>query len=124
MTRVDWSEAAALALLAAAGSKADLKEVEAEVKSGEAQLWQASGSSDGFIVIRLEETPGGRLELVLVLGAGIGARAVIEQTKQWARQLNAECIRTHVTRPGLERIYRHLAFERAEVVMTWRPDRG
>lgn len=124
MTRVDWSEAAALALLEAAGSRADLEDIAEDVRRGDSLLLEVSGVSRGFLVLRLEETSTGSTELVLVAGAGIGARAVIALVKEWAARYQVDKVRTHITRPGLERIYTHLGFSRAEVVMTWRPGDG
>lgn len=124
MRRMAWNDQAAQALAGAAGSPEELAEVGKEVETGDAQLFQFEGKPHGYLVLRLEETPTGRRELVLVLGAGSGARELIALAKDWANQVGADSIRTHVSRPGLIRLYERQGFEQAHVVMTWSPSDG
>ena len=124
MIRADWCEAAEAALLPAAGSRHDLDLVKADVlKDRCTKLYRLSGATEGWVVLRLEGNLLDELELVIVLGAGAGVRALIPVIQRYAATLNAS-VRTHVTRPGLERIYEHQGFHLAERVMRWRPTDG
>lgn len=121
VTRHRWCEAAAAALRPAAGSERDLDLVKADVMHDRCtDLYRVTGSADGWLVLRLEGDLIGDLELVIVLGAGRGIRPVIPVVQRYARTLGAT-IRTHITRPGLERIYQHQGFHLAEKVYRWRP---
>lgn len=124
VTRAPWSDEAARALQAAAGSDRDLERIRAEVRDDRnTQLYQVTGSAEGWLVLRLEGDFLGDIELVIVLGAGHGSTRVIPLIKRYATHLGAT-VRTHVTRPGLERIYQHNGFYQAETVMRWRPGDG
>jgi len=124
VTRAAWCDRAAAALRSAAGSEADLDLVRAEVLHDRCtELYRVTGSAEGWLVLRLEGNVLGDRELVIVLGAGRGIRPVIPVIQRYARTLGAS-IRTHITRPGLERIYSNQGFHLAEKVYKWRPGNG
>lgn len=124
MTRAAWCDEAAAALRPAAGSEADLDVVRVEVNTDRCtELYRVTGAAEGWLVLRLEGNVLGDRELVIVLGAGRGIRPVIPIIQRYARTLGAT-IRTHITRPGLERIYQHQGFHLAEKVYRWRPADG
>lgn len=124
MIRADWCQAAETALLPAAGSRHDLEVVKADVLNDRCtQLYRLSGSTEGWAVLRLEGNLLDERELVLVLGAGSGVRYLIPVIQRYAERIRAT-VRTHVTRPGLVRIYETQGFHLAEYVMRWRPGDG
>lgn len=124
VTRHAWCHQAAAALRSAAGSEADLDLVRAEVQQDRCtELYRVTGSAEGWLVLRLEGNVLGERELVIVLGAGRGIRPVIPIIQRYAAALGAG-LRTHITRPGLERIYQHQGFHLAEKVYKWRPGDG
>lgn len=112
-----WSLSASRALLGAAGDLPTLSSVAVEVSENLAQLWRIrTDDARGWLVTRVEEGPHG-LELVIVLGAGQGARPVIHWVRALARAHGINRIRTHVTRPGLVRLYQRAGFRADQIVM-------
>ncbi|MCG2581929.1 MAG: hypothetical protein KA296_13740 [Marinobacter sp.] len=122
--RSRWCQAAETALLPAAGSVQELERTRADVLHDRCtELYQVRGSAEGWLVLRLEGSLLDELELVIVLGAGHGTRAVIPLVKRYATRLGAT-IRTHITRAGLKRMYEAEGFHQAQIVMRWRPGDG
>ena len=122
--RAAWCAEAERALLPAAGCARHLEAIKADVKNDRTtELYRVTGTSAGWLVLRLEGTPLDELELVIVLGAGKGAAAVIPIIQSYAKRLGAT-VRTHVTRAGLVRMYEAHGFQRAEIVLKWRPTDG
>lgn len=124
MIRSAWCQAAEADLLPAAGSIQELERIRADVLNDRCtELYQVRGSAKGWLVLRLEGNLLDELELVIVLGAGHGARLVIPLVKRYATTLGAT-VRTHITRPGLKRMYEAEGFHQAQIVMRWRPGDG
>lgn len=115
--KVAWSQEAAEYLGKARATAADLEEWRNQEASGEAQLWRFSGDFTSYLLTRVEEDSAGRLEMVLVAGAGENARAVIAWATDLARAHQISSIRTHINRPGLRRIYETAGWHLAEWVM-------
>lgn len=112
-----WCQDAEQALAAAAGSAEDLAEVQAEVDKHLAQLWRLEGDAVGWLVTRVEKTPAGKQELVLVLGAGRNVRAVMTWAEQLADRHGLDQLRTHIQRPGLQRLYERSGWNAEQIVM-------
>lgn len=109
--RARWCADAEIDLRQAA--RGAMPAIKADVTQGIAVLWRVTGDSDGWLVTRQEAG-----ELVLVAGAGRNARPVLE----WVRDRATEeglTIRTHITRPGLMRIYQRLGFNERERVFEY-----
>lgn len=104
-----WCDEAEAALMPAAFG--DMPIVKAEHRAGLNQLWRLGGCASGWLVTRVE----GR-ELVLVMGAGRNARAVIRHCKAVAQQ-HGMTVRAHIRRRGMQRIYEREGFSLREVVM-------
>ena len=119
ITQINWEPDIAYHLAKAAGSKECLDNVAEEVKRGLAQLWQITGESSGYLVTRVEREPSGEREMVLVLGEGKGAKAVIGWAVELANNHGIKKMRTHITRPGLKKIYENLGWHQREIVMEW-----
>lgn len=112
-----WSDEAADALLSAAGDRQTLSSVADEVAAKTSQLWRfETAAITGWLVTRVEIGPYG-LELVIVLGAGRGARSLIPWAKQLAKNHGIKRVRTHVKRPGLVRLYQREGFQIDQTVM-------
>ena len=81
------------------------------------QLWRVQGEAEGWLLTRVDTLAEGTDELVLLAAAGVNARPVI----RWARRLAADhglaSIRTHIKRPGLQRLYEAEGWHLAERVM-------
>jgi hypothetical protein len=114
---IDWNPEAERALKKANASKGDLQAWRAEVDSGQAQLWQVAGDSVGYLLTRVERYPNGEDELVLVAGAGTNCRPLISWAMKLAASHGIRSIRTHIKRPGLQRIYESLGWHLSERVM-------
>lgn len=78
----------------------DLDIIRHQVKSGVATLWECDGATGGGYAVTRHD-PG---ELVVVLGEGKGCKEFIPFFISLARQQGL-IIRTHVTRPGLIKIW-------------------
>lgn len=120
--QVIWNPVAEKALKKARATKADLSNWKQEVSEGTAQLWQVSGDSVGYLLTRVETYAGGEDEMVLVAGAGTNCRPLITWAMNLARSHGIRSIRTHITRPGLQRIYENLGWQLAERVMRIKTD--
>lgn len=122
ITKTAWTQQAAAALARAAGP--DLLAIQAEVTSGEAELWYIDGH--GYLVTRLEIYPEGRPVLVLVAGAGAGLPRVVYRF-QCIAQSRGYAMRIHTRRPGVARMLRRLQFAPAGTdpdgytIHEWRP---
>lgn len=122
LKKVEWNGLAALALQEAAGP--DLLEIAQEVTTGAAELWAIQ--DHGLVVTRLEIVPDCIPELVIVAGAGIGAKHVFSCFVEFAR-IRGYIVRVHTRRPGLARILYSLDFEYSHLdtggynVFKWRP---
>lgn len=114
---VKWSPDVARALKRANASKGDLITWRREIDSGEAQLWHLAGDAQGYLMTRVERYANGEDELVLVAGAGCNARPAITWAMKLAADHGIRSIRTHIKRPGLQRIYENFGWELAERVM-------
>jgi len=112
--RATWCDQAAEALHAAA--RGDLDLIAAECAHQISDLWRVEGRAEGWLVTRQE--PG---ELVIVAAAGRNCRPVIRHITDRAIAAGLR-IRTHITRPGLRRIYEAQGFTLDELVMRRRPD--
>lgn len=120
-----WSRHAAAALLGAAGDLDTLEEIAQEARQGLAQVWRVdTDEAQGWVVTRVEMRPDGPLELVVVLGAGHGARSIIPWFKHLAVSHDLPRIRTHIKRRGLRRLYEREGFRvdheiDGHLVMVW-----
>lgn len=115
--QIAWGPLASKALARARASKGDLEQWRQEVERGEAQLWRIDGEAVGYLLTRVERYHNGEDELVLVAGAGTNCRPLIAWAMQLAATHGVRSIRTHITRPGLQRIYENLGWHLAERVM-------
>lgn len=94
----------------------DAEEVAADVAAGAARVVRYRDGSRA--VLRLEVTPTGRRELVLVAGAGQGYRdkvaaLVAEADRQgWS-------LRAHTSRPGIGRLLAGLGFTETERIYSY-----
>lgn len=111
LTRRQWCSEAERELMRAAHG--DMAAIRADVESGAAVLWQGAGSSPGWIVTREEGD-----ELVIVAGVGRNARPVLEFIRDQAAAAGMT-VRTHIKRPGLQRMYERLGFTERERVMSY-----
>ena len=109
LTRAAWSEQAEAELMPAAFG--DMPIVKAQTLAGECELFRLGGCASGWLITRQE----GR-ELVLVMGAGTNARAVIHHCLVIAKKHNLT-VRAHIRRAGMKRIYERVGFRVREVVM-------
>lgn len=85
--------------------------------SNHAQLWRFTGESRGYLLTRVEVHADQSREWVLVAGAGTNARPVLQWAQRMARQHGFDSIRTHITRPGLRRLYEAQGWHLSEMVM-------
>lgn len=83
----------------------------------EVQLWRFTGGSDGYLLTRIEATADDARELVLIAGAGVNVRPVLRWVRELAERHGFNSIRTHIKRPGLQRIYEALGWHLSERVM-------
>ena len=103
-------------LLPAAGDGHTLAAIREDVANGEAQLWRVTNQrKPAYVVTRVEQAPHGP-ELVLVLGAGSGLDTVARWADEVAR-VNGWTLRTHVSRPGMVRMYQRHGWHVAETVL-------
>ena len=114
---IAWGPEAAAALGRASTSEGDLIDWQQDVTEGTAQLWRIGGESVGYLLTRVETYANDADELVLVAAAGVNGRPVIEWAMKLAANYGIESIRTHIKRPGLQRIYERLGWHCAERVM-------
>ena len=115
-TLITWNQDAAQALALARATPGDLLAWESDVTRGLAQLWRFDGGSVGYLLTRVETEPDGTRDLVLVAGTGKNARNAIA----WATALadrHGLNLRTHIARPGLQRLYERAGWYRYEIVM-------
>lgn len=110
------------ALKTARANDQDLNQWAREIIRETAQLWRISGESNGYLLTRVEEIDRDRLELVLIAGSGENARPVIQWARQLAEAHQIDSIRTHITRPGLQRIYESEGWHEAERIMRIKTD--
>jgi hypothetical protein len=113
---VPWSAEAAEVLATARASERDLHDYRAQVNSGAAQLWQFPHTKPTYLLIRLERYSNGDQDLVLVAGAGINTRAVIQWASDLAHRNNLN-LRAHITRPGFVRLLQNNGWHQSEIVM-------
>lgn len=109
--RIAWCDEATERLREPA--RGDLHFIRAEVESGIAVLWRITGEAEGLLVTRTEML---FREVVLVVGAGKNCVPIYEHFIGIAHRAGFE-VRTHIVRPGLERILSRLGLYRSEVVM-------
>jgi hypothetical protein len=101
---IDWNEPAERAIEKARATPELIAQWKADQDDHKSHLWEFSGDAVGYMVTRVEKTATG-LELVLVAASGENARPVIRWAMNMATQYGFQSIRTHITRPGLQRIY-------------------
>lgn len=114
---IDWTEAAAAAMVEANASAGDLAHWREQIKVQKVQLWRITGESVGYLLTRVEALAEGTDELVLIAAAGTNARPVIRWAVALAKNAGLESLRTHIKRPGLQRIYEAEGWHLAERVM-------
>lgn len=112
-----WTPEAAAALAKARATPGDLEQYQRQVEQGTAQLWRLTGETDSYLLTRVEEYPNGESEFVLVAGTGNNSKAVIAWAMELAKKHGLPTMRTHITRPGLQRICESLGWHEAERVM-------
>ena len=109
-----WTPEIGAALEGAA--RGDLDVIRQEVSQGISDLWRwEHDGGTGHMVTRQELN-----EVVIVVGAGRGARPVIEHVTRRALAAGLG-LRTHIQRPGLRRIYEREGWALDELVMRIRP---
>ena len=110
---IEPSEQRWQALEGAAGSKAALDEIRHDVETGKASMIDVHGEAAGTAVVWIEPEHESGPELVIALGAGRGARALIPWIKEFSKQAQAMTVRTHLSRAGLRRLYERNGFTAA-----------
>lgn len=101
ITRAAWNAEAAQVLAPAMGKDAEL--IRNEVEAGVSMLWRCrSGGAAAWVVTRDEGE-----DFVIVAGAGSGFRIFAPEFVAAAHR-KGRVIRTHVTRPGLIRLWQRL----------------
>ena len=102
------------ALRIPAGSQQALDEIKARYDSGQAVILAVDGDASGFIVLWAEIRPDNEREGVIALGIGTGAEAWAEQAPKIGLHQGWRFLRTHVSRPGLVRIYEKCGWVKSE----------
>lgn len=92
----------------------DAADILADIRADRARLLRYQDGSRA--VVRLEVTPTGSRELVLVAGAGKGYREKVAELVEFA-SAQGWTLRAHTNRPGIARMLAGLGFVEAERVM-------
>lgn len=113
--KIEWCEAAAVAL---AGILGDQDEVKAEILEGISELWFFPGC--GYVVTRIErETVTGEFWLVVVAGAGQNLAGVVSYWQQIADK-HGLGVRIHSARRGMVKLLEPLGFEAVETIYKYK----
>jgi len=108
---IDWQDHHDKRLKASAGT--DLLIVKAQVKNGQAQLWECKSEKNFCLVVtRIDPGP----ELCIVLGEGSGMLEFAPHFLAFAKR-NRIPVRTHVKRKGLIRLWSRLGLKLDEYVL-------
>ena len=118
---IDWNLPAEEAIQRARATPEMIAQWKADQADNRSHLWEFSGEAEGYLVTRVEQTDTG-LEMVLVAATGKNARPVIRWAMELARKHGFESIRTHITRPGLQRIYEAEGWTERERILEVRPN--